>query len=152
MLHAIIFKTRTKCRGVSHLESPNTSRKHCFTNAEGRHVHSFTLNGKVKERESPETGAFYFQSDRDSVSFHDQRENSPLSQAQRDKIKGVAAGTSISVSEYVYQKDDCDPFRVISQCDGKEGKWDGGGKESNRAAGFCSYRYRGMHQSLFPWG
>lgn len=52
MLHALIFKTRAKCRGVSHLESPNTSRKHFFTNAEGRHVHSFTLNGKVKEREA----------------------------------------------------------------------------------------------------
>lgn len=26
---------------------------------------------KVKERESPESEVFYFQSDRDSVSFHD---------------------------------------------------------------------------------
>lgn len=95
-----------------------------FINAEGRHVRSFTLNGKVKERESPESGAFYFQSDRDSVSFHDYRENNPLSQAQQDKVKGLAAVLSISVSEYVYQKDDCDPFRVISQwvCDGKKGK------------------------------
>lgn len=63
---------------MTHLESPNTSRKHFFffflTNAEGRHVHSFTLNCKVKERESPESGAFYFQSDRDSVSFRDRRE------------------------------------------------------------------------------
>lgn len=59
---------------------------------------------------------------------------------------------SISVSEHVYQKDECDPFRAISQwaCEGKEGKWDGGGKESKRAAGFSSYRNRGMHQSLFP--
>lgn len=151
MLHAVMFKTRPRCRGVSHLESTDTSRKHFFTNAEGRHVGSFTLNGKVKEREGPRTGACYFQSDRDSVSFQDYRENNPLSQAQRDKVIALAAaGTSISVSEYVYQKDDCDPFRVISLCDGKEGKRDGGGKESKRAAGFCSYRYRGMLQSLFP--
>lgn len=45
-----------------------------LTNAEGRHVHSFTLNCKVKERESPQSGVFYFQSDRDSVSFRDRRE------------------------------------------------------------------------------
>lgn len=70
MYHAIMFKTRTTCHGVSHLESPNTSRKHFFTNAEGRYVCSFTLNCKVKERESPESGTFYFQSDNDSVSFH----------------------------------------------------------------------------------
>lgn len=66
-----MFKTRTVCHGVSRRESPHTSRKQFFAIAEGRYVRSFTLKDKVKERESPESGVFYFQSDGDSVSFHD---------------------------------------------------------------------------------
>lgn len=65
-----MFKTRTRCHGVSHRESPHTRTKQFFAVAEGRCVRSFTLKDKVKERESPESGVFYFQSDGDSVSFH----------------------------------------------------------------------------------
>lgn len=60
VLHTMMFKTRATFRWVSPLGSTHASREHFFTNAEGRYVRSLTLKDKVKERESPESGAFFF--------------------------------------------------------------------------------------------